>query len=995
MDVKKLMLLGFYLISLSTYSQEYTFISHGVESGLAQSQVFALEQDNHGYIWAGTLGGLSRFDGIGFRNFSVSDGLLSNHITTIKRLKNNDLVFGHPGGITFYDGLTFDSFSMNEKLGVSRVTCVIETSSNLFFGTDNEGLFQLKNGVLETISQKGFENLNIRQISAYKNGLLLATQTGIVSYINETFEWWNTETLKGKSCSGVVIDSITNIVWISTYGDGVFKVEADSISNLTSETGLISSNVRGIYRSSQGKIWLFTKVGVTCIDEEGSIINLNRKNGLKYDNIFTILEDRERNIWFGSDGGGIFKYTGPNFLKYTTNNGLSSNLVMSILQDDDEALWFSTYGEGITRLKGKKLDYFNLENGLGNNTIWSSIKTSDDKLWFCSSDGIYIYHNNNFEKLEKSDGLISSRITAIFEDSKHRIWLGAREGLSLIEDNEITNFSASDGQIGAFVRTFSETKTGEIIIGTSNGIYDYNNKTLQALPLEGAWCDKVVLEIKISANGWWIGSANGLQFYNGQEVTCVRLNDNFSSNYINFIEVINSEVWVGTNNGLFYIDENQFLKTGNANALRYAKHEGFSSTETNLHASFSDIDGNLWFGTADGVFKLDRNNKQKTLASAPYVHINNVQLFLQTPNWEKRKVNIDPTSGLPLDLKVTHRENYFTFLYTGLYFTNPTEVSYQFMLEGFDEFWLPPTKANFATYSNLPHGEYTFKVKAINKFGAESTTESFTFKITPPFWLTWWFYTFVFITISWFIYVIYNWQKVIANRKKQNQLLIDQSKMLGLEHQTLNASMNRHFIFNSLNSIQYYINRQDKLSANKYLTRFAKLIRKNLDSSETPSCLLSDELERLELYLSLELMRFAGKFEYQITIDEHIDPDNIYVPSMLLQPFVENSIWHGILPSGKMGLIQIKMLPEGTDRIKFVIEDNGIGIDKSLASKNEINNPHNSKGMKITQDRILLLKKMTGMDLFLNGPSEIKQEEKTLGTTVEMVLPKENAELYY
>lgn len=994
MVIKKILFGLLIFVATICKAQQYTFIPYGVESGLAQSQVFAIEQDKYGYLWIGTLGGLSRFDGTTFNNYSTENGLLSNHITSILKLNNSNLVFAHPGGLTIYDGLSFVKHKFPDSLSTTRITCLTESNNALWFGTDSYGVFKLANDEMSHIDGDLNNNLNVRDIKPYQNGLLIASRNGMLVY-NSELKPWKPAIFNNISCSGIAINQEQDAVWVSTFGNGVYYLNQDFAENYNSQQGIISSNIRGVFRSTSNDIWLFTKIGVSKISPDGSIINFDRNNGLNYDNIFTVIEDREQNIWFGSDGGGIFKFTGTTFQKFTVNDGLSSNLVMSILQDNDSNYWFSTYGEGITKWNKQNATTYNLSNGLGNNTIWSSLKSNDGKLWFCSSDGVYIFSNNQFTKLDKSSGLVSSRITAIFEDSKGRIWLGAREGVSIYQNGEIQSFDAWNGSIGTSVRCIIEDQNGTVFLGTANGIYTYNGSNFNQLNIDGKWCDNIIQEIKISNYGWWIGTANGLHFYDGNEINCVRLNDNFSSNYINFIEIVNDQIWVGTNNGLFKISESKYLKTKKVNAIRYTRHEGFSSLETNLHASYKDFKGNLWFGTADGVFKHIPQDITRSERVNPVVNINNVQLFLQNPDWKKKKVNIDPETGLPTNLTVSYKDNYFTFSYTGLSFTNPLEVTFQFMLEGFDEQWLPPTKANFATYSNLPHGEFTFKVKCINKYGYESKIESFQFKIKPPFWLTWWFYTLITLLVIVLMFIIINWRKNINHRKKQTQTLINQSKMLGLEQQTLNASMNRHFIFNSLNSIQYYINRQDKLAANKYLTRFAKLIRKNLDSSEETSSLLSEEIERLELYLSLELMRFKDKFEYTIEIDEEIEPDNIYVPCMLLQPFVENSIWHGILPSGKKGKISIKISPEDNERLRIVIEDDGIGIEHSLKSKNEINNQHNSKGMKITQDRIGLLQKMTSLNLFISGPNEIKNGEITLGTKVEMVLPRENAELYY
>ena len=200
--------------------------------------------------------------------------------------------------------------------------------------------------------------------------------------------------------------------------------------------------------------------------------------------------------------------------------------------------------------------------------------------------------------------------------------------------------------------------------------------------------------------------------------------------------------------------------------------------------------------------------------------------------------------------------------------------------------WYPPTKATFATYSNLPHGVYAFKVIAENAEGQWTPTPAiFNFEIKPAFWQTQWFVSlcvFLFILI---VLLIYKWRLSVIKRKQHTQQLEYKSQLLSLEQKALNASMNRHFIFNALNSIQYYINSKDKLSANKYLTSFAKLIRKNLDSSQKNMIPLSEELERLQLYLQLEHMRFKNKFEYELLIDEAVDVDNIQVPTMLLQPY--------------------------------------------------------------------------------------------------------------
>lgn len=216
------------------------------------------------------------------------------------------------------------------------------------------------------------------------------------------------------------------------------------------------------------------------------------------------------------------------------------------------------------------------------------------------------------------------------------------------------------------------------------------------------------------------------------------------------------------------------------------------------------------------------------------------------------------------------------------------------------------------------------------------------------------------------------------------------SKLLSLEQQSLNASMNRHFIFNSLNSIQYYINKQDKLEANRYLTNFAKLIRKNLDSSISSDLIpLAEELERIELYLSLETMRFKDRFRYTFNIDKAINPELIMIPPMLFQPYIENSIWHGILPKEEEGHIVINIYPNPTDAslVNIEILDDGIGVSTSLKNRVETGSTHISRGIEITSGRLNLLKEMTQQNLEIIGPEDITDPSgKVTGTSVKLVI---------
>jgi len=274
------------------------------------------------------------------------------------------------------------------------------------------------------------------------------------------------------------------------------------------------------------------------------------------------------------------------------------------------------------------------------------------------------------------------------------------------------------------------------------------------------------------------------------------------------------------------------------------------------------------------------------------------------------------------------------------------------------------------------------QIRAIDVDGRMSPVISFPFVINAAFYKTWWFISIIIASIVLLSIAAFRFRLKRINEINEKERLGFENKLISLEQKSVNASMNRHFIFNALNSIQYFINTQDRLAANKYLTNFAQLIRKNLDAatSEKNAITLEEEIERLKLYLSLESMRFNGKFKYEI-INENVDCESIEIPSMILQPFIENSIIHGVLPNeDKFGEIYIHLSLD-EDVLTIKIEDNGVGVKKSLSSKLEMEGDHKSQGMEITSKRIELLKKVSNNEIELIGPLQIESEDGLINGT--------------
>jgi anti-sigma regulatory factor (Ser/Thr protein kinase) len=465
------------------------------------------------------------------------------------------------------------------------------------------------------------------------------------------------------------------------------------------------------------------------------------------------------------------------------------------------------------------------------------------------------------------------------------------------------------------------------------------------------------------------------------------LSGRVDANNINFLHCSEAGyLCVGTNQGLFTAEVKE--DTDEMVFRQFGIADGLPGLECNLNAVYQDSRGDVWFGTNKGVVRFSEEELIHTEPpEAPVLHITGIRLFAEPFDVSTRSEGVDSRTGLPVGLVLRNDENHITMDFKGIRMKEPTAIGYQYYMEGIDQTWLSASNVTSVTYSSLSFGEYCFKVRCVDRNGnVIGNEQELNFKISPPIFLRWWALLLEGLLLLVLILGIAFWRRQIRMRKNNMIELTYRNRMQSLEQQSLNSSMNRHFIFNSLNAIQFYINREDKRSANRYLSSFARLIRKNLDSTASTWVSLKDELDRLELYLSLEHMRFKDKFSYALKTDEGIDAESVRVPAMMLQPFVENAIWHGILPKTEKGRVDVIVAREN-GRLRIRIEDDGIGIEKSRKMKGEGLPDHESKGMDITHHRLRLYSEMTGTDFEIVGPEQMEEGNKILGTRIDVIIP--------
>ncbi|MCH8332256.1 MAG: histidine kinase, partial [Bacteroidetes bacterium] len=441
----------------------------------------------------------------------------------------------------------------------------------------------------------------------------------------------------------------------------------------------------------------------------------------------------------------------------------------------------------------------------------------------------------------------------------------------------------------------------------------------------------------------------------------------FSDNY--------NRLWIGTNQGLNKLKVDVFEETTEKIIEHYSKEEGFDGVECNSNGVYEEETGEIWFGTVNGLIRFDPSR---------YI-----------PNETESKTDITGFRILYKDTLLSNHAmlepnmNHISFDFIGVCLTNPSKVLYKHMLEGFEDQWSPETKTNQVTYSNLKPGDYTFKVASSNNEALWNVNPaSFSFTIGTPFWQSWWFLLMTLTAIAGSGWSIFHSRIMALKRKIGINRSMDRIKLLALR-----AQMNPHFIFNSLNSIQHFINSNEKMQANVYLSKFAELMRMILDDSQRLHVTLGDELSKIKLFIELESLRFQNIFEYSIEIAEEIDEDETNIPAMIIQPYVENAIIHGLLnlpekedPNTVPGKLSISFELED-NFIICVVEDNGVGRENSKKLKERYpQKQHAPAGMKITQERLdmLNLTKDTHLSVTIE---DLKENGKACGTRVIIRIP--------
>lgn len=695
------------------------------------------------------------------------------------------------------------------------------------------------------------------------------------------------------------------------------------------------------------------------------------------------------------------------FKNISMKNGLSGNIIYDIEKDTAGNLWFAT-ANGVTKFDGRVYDMFSTKSGLPENLVIDVELDEKGLPWFRTISGYLCYYSNNkfynpTVNVQLIEKLKDKLVNNFYFSQSGEIFISTVTGGGLYKiSSDKKNLSVVEPLPGNCSYYF-KINSGNYITGAEN-IFPSNNKLLLS------WDGRNQIILLSSGTGYSksiaIKKTRGSFLYaNGFEVLAigsrgVEARVLFESNIENIYFDHEKKLWIGFNGAGV-----RCFPSGDVTSGNFSKYLG-DKTVTSFE---EDNNGNLWIGTvSDGIYFLPGHLHISSDLSKNYfkkeiledddkeISITNVienndssitdtfppEIFISGIVIMERDTTILP------QIKLKHDQNYIRINFAGFGKNKNAHLQYKYRMKNVDKDWVF-TSASSVQYTTLPPGEYSFEVSAVNLDGYWSNTPAtVNFEITPPYWQTWWFRTGAGVSVTaFFIFFLAFRERRIKKRERERMEV--ERKMSDLELKALRAQMNPHFIFNSLNSIQNFIINNDIDSAIRYQSKFAKLIRSILENSKKSVIPLEEELKSLEIYLQLEALRFDNKFNYSIDMDKKINIQDTEIPTMLIQPYVENAIWHGLMHKETQGSIKI-LITKKKNIITCSVEDNGVGRQKSLELESKNRTKNKSMGMTITKERLDIL------NVGRNGHSlnvkieDLKNENgEATGTRVNINIPCE------
>jgi ligand-binding sensor domain-containing protein len=952
----------------SIQSQKYQLRHYGVEEGLPSSEVYHVYQDSEGYMWIATNMGISKYDGYEFENFDLEGGLPGNTIFEVyEDYKGRIWFLSFSMKLSYYYQGEIHTYQYNDvirdyfvkDLPFQKLSFYVDKQDNVYFAIQSKNVYKVSSdGEITTlikdsedklsIFKKGSKYFNIHEEGSYDQLRIFSEDTSYIRDMNLKVREGNLNHFACKHKNSLYL----------TLGNTLFHIRKDTIlSRRDFKKQILWLNI-----DKGGNLWIGLAGGALRLDKNN--IHRNRNFLLEDLDISSVYRDREGGFWFSTLQDGLYYVSDLTIKTLTKEEGLFSSNIGVLAKDKYSRIWVGHKKPIISILKDQKiLKTLKLQEYKTGGI--EDIKFGPDQFaYIIRWNKIFSYDLNSFERHKKLLERNESANSLLFINDQKKVFCGAW-GIKIFKGDENIYNSCHEDKFCHRIRSlFYSENDSALYLGGLNGFWRYKDGKFKHLGERNDLLYYRVVDIVPFKEYLALATrGGGIILYSENSIHQITKQSGLLGNSVNSLYVNGNDIWVAQNLGLskitFHDVESELYDIHNL-----TKQDGLPSSEIN---DISIDDSIVYVATNNGLSYFNFLNLKKNVIPPP-VKIKGV------------KINGVDTS-LKSIYRLDHNRNFFSITYVGLTYRQAGDINYRYKMKGLNDQWTI-TNRNRKTFTTLPPGDYEFIVQAQNEDGVWSKdSATIKFHIDAPFWKEWWFIASVIVFVVGLLWLFFYFRLSMIRRR--NELMQDINEY---KQKILRQQMNPHFIFNTLNSIQYFLLDEDTTSSLNYLTKFAKMMRIVLDNSQQTFVPIEDEIRGLNLYLELEALRFEESFDYQIKVDDEINTYEYKVPALILQPYVENSIRHGLLHKKNKGFLKVHITKKD-ESLLCAIEDDGVGRKRAEEIKMSKGPMKQSLGSKITEDRINVLNSLYSDEIDVQYIDLEDEQGNPRGTRVEITLP--------
>ena len=938
--MKRIFFILLFLYTVQGYCQQYEAytINYGVNEGLPSSECYEIIQDSKGYIWFGTDRGVVRYNGYEFKTFTTKEGL------------NNNVVFylaeGSDGKIWFYDIENQLSYFHNDNISLYKFNHIlnnkidkltkpigfsIDENETVYFSVSNTNS---EKEILKSIDKDGnlefYDSKSCEILFEQKNNIAI----GYFGYHkpNETKKVPSRPNKYYKICHSIdnsdreLVLELEKPFYVSVprfivYKDKLYFAHFNQLFLI--EKG---SPIKKVYEFNKGIIELE-------VDQNGNLYVGLYDEGLivipegDSSQLYTLISncsasgltiDNNGAIWITTQDNGIYYIPQPSFKQHMA----SKNELVNNISGNTNSIIYSLYSGEMFELKSDK----KLKLGLPYPSYVRNIIPIGKNGFISSLISTYSYY---YKSIDDAPILING---ASFD------WCKTDSTVYGIFNGRLTNFNLQSLK-PTNIRQIYEYKlncisngfnNNVLFFGTNSGLYRYQNESFEkAFPEDPIYNARISDLVTKNKSLYTATRGDGIIIkpYNKKPIVLSK-KDGLISNEIHKIHVFKDMIYVLSKEGMSTVN----LSGKKPKITNYTSKNGLASNEINDLFIRNDT---IWLATNKGITKF---NQKEVL-----INTFNSPVYLTSFKIRNKEVDIKTKRTFK------YNENDLEISFEAISFISRGNIKYRYKLIGLDNSWKETMSRNLRL-PNLPPGKYKFLISYQNPDLSWSPSSTlFEFAISKPIWEELWFVVLLIGTVAILIFLVVRQFILRANRKVEIQ-----RKIVDLERRALQAQMNPHFIFNALTSIQSLIAQNKNENAEEFLVTFSRLVRASLNQSSQAFISLQEEIELLNNYMKIEGLRFEKVFEWDIHLSNEIVQTDIAIPPMIIQPFVENAIEHGIRPLGKKGYLSIEITEIKDGLLEIKIDDDGVGRKRSKKKKIK---GRESKGINLVKDRLFLLNK--------------------------------------